>query len=137
VLPFAVRAAAVGPGPVGDLEVLAVRFDDGELVRTRRLSPDLWSRPEPVERPVSDVVDMSFVRDRGGVTLAVAGPDGLWLRQGDSPWLALARGPFQAVALRPSRGWRLRLAALSGGRVGYWAEDSAGTWVGHEVLCEG
>ena len=122
------RAAVLGVSGSGGLEVLAVDGDTGFLVATEQ-SPGGWTPPVPVSCPVP-VDDLSVLDHREGRTIAVAGSQGVWVMTTGGPWTPLddAR-PAERVVLRPTRGWRMQLAALVGGRVACWAEDHAKRWV--------
>lgn len=125
VLPTPVCAAAVGPGPSADLEILAILDRDRSLVRINQWSSDTWADPEPLRSP-GPLDHVAFVRHRGGVTIAIAGPGGLWLKTDGqhTHWVQLSQARFTSLSLSASRGWELRLVGMSGDKVHYFAEGS-------------
>ncbi|MEU8347449.1 protein kinase [Spirillospora sp. NPDC048832] len=125
---FRPEAAALGISRWGDLEVLAVDGSTGELVAVEQLSGG-WAPPMPIPCPVP-VGDIAVLDHREGRTIAVAGPRGVWVMTTGGPWEPLDdTRPAERVVLRPTRSWRMQLAALAGGRASCWAEDHTKRWV--------
>lgn len=125
------KAAALGFSRWGDMEVLAADGPSGRLVAIEQLSSG-WAPPMPVPCPVP-VDDLSVLDHREGRTIAVAGAGGVWVITTGGPWTPLEETrPAERVVLRPTRSWRMQLAALIGGRVSCWVEDHAKAWVPQE-----
>jgi hypothetical protein len=114
----------------GELQCLCARAGVREIVTFQQLY-GRWTETELIETR-GPVADMACVGRRGGISVAVAGDDGLWVAsQQDgvlSEWQRLTAEPCQRVVLEVGAAWRLRLAALIGGRVAVATEDVSGSW---------
>ncbi|QKW33313.1 protein kinase [Actinomadura sp. NAK00032] len=121
------KAAALGISQWGDVEVLAVDGTTGTLVAVEQLSGG-WAPPMTVPCPVP-IDDLAVLDHREGRTIAVAGPQGVWVMTTGGPWEPLDARPAERVVLRPTRSWQMQLAALAGGQATCWAEDHTKRWV--------
>lgn len=90
-----------------------------------------WALTETAEAPITPTA-VACAGHRNGVTIALAGPDGLYLAShsddGVGPWRKLTDRPGSVVTLATGAAWRLWLAALVDGRVVLAREDFTGEW---------
>jgi hypothetical protein len=114
----------------GELQCHCVLRGSRELVVFEQ-QYGVWNKQSTVEIPGS-ATDIACVGQRDGVTVAIAGDDGLWVTTSPGTatpaWQRLAEEPSHRVALGVGAAWRLRLAAVLGGHVAVATEDFTGSW---------
>jgi hypothetical protein len=88
-----------------------------------------WAQTAEVEMPFA-ASEIACAGHRDGVTVAIAGSDGIWVTSHDKRefggWRQLASQPSSQVRLAMGAAWRLHLTALVGGRPGLAIERFIG-----------
>jgi hypothetical protein len=114
----------------GDLLCLCAKAGSRHLAVFEQLYGS-WTETAPIEAPGA-VSGVACTGRRGGVAVAIAGEDGVWVanqRDGVFPdWHRLTGEPSRRVALEVGAAWRLHLAAVVAGQVVVATEDVSGTW---------
>ncbi|WP_410610283.1 serine/threonine protein kinase [Amycolatopsis sp. lyj-109] len=128
--PGSTAAAGLCLSSWGELQCHCVLRGSRELIVFEQRY-GVWNKKSAVELPGS-ATDIACVGQRDGVTVAIAGDDGLWVTTSSDAavpaWQRLAGEPSHRVALGVGAAWRLRLAAVLGGHVAVATEDFTGSW---------
>lgn len=94
-------------------------------------STGVWAPADEVEAPVVPSA-VACAGHRNGVTVALAGQDGLYLADHDDhgfgPWRRLSDQPSSSLSLTTGSAWRLWLGGLVAGRAVVACEDFNGGW---------
>ncbi|ONI89695.1 hypothetical protein ALI22I_14430 [Saccharothrix sp. ALI-22-I] len=114
----------------GELQCFGVLADTRQVITFDQLS-GIWTPAGEIRTP-GRVADLACIGYRGGVTIAVACDEGLWVAtqsdDGLSAWQQLTDQPCHRVTLGVGAAWRLRLAVIVDGRVAVSTEDFTGRW---------
>jgi hypothetical protein len=125
-----VSVAGICVNTWGELQCLCAKAGTREVATFEQLY-GRWTETAPIDTPGA-VSDIACAGRRGGISVAIAGDDGLWVatqRDGViSNWHRLTAEPCHRVVLGVGAAWRLRLATVVGGRVAVATEDVSGSW---------
>ncbi|WP_160169724.1 serine/threonine protein kinase [Amycolatopsis rifamycinica] len=114
----------------GELQCLCAKAGTREIAVFEQLY-GRWTEMAPINPPGS-VTDLACVGRRGGISMAIAGDNGLWIATEQdgviANWQRLTAEPGHRVALEVGAAWRLRLVAVVDGQVVVATEDASGSW---------
>ncbi|SFR22899.1 Serine/threonine protein kinase [Lentzea waywayandensis] len=121
-----VAAAGLCLNTYGELQCRCV-LGGGRQIAVFEQQYGEWARTSVANAP-GRAADIACVGQRDGVTVAVAGDDGLWVGEDGASWQRLSDEPAHRVALGIGAAWRLRLAAVVAGRGVVASEGFDGKW---------